>query len=115
MKLLIRFRSGCTTCFFKIMMGTHTLAQKYTHSYTPTQDCSTSATEVNIAKAKEIVTENPYSTMGVLATELSVSHESICTILTNQLGMKHVATRLVPKDLNFLQKLNRIRVAEYMQ
>ncbi|KAJ0172692.1 hypothetical protein K1T71_011831 [Dendrolimus kikuchii] len=28
--------------------------------------------------------------------------------------MKHVAARLVPKDLNLLQKLNRIRVAEDM-
>ncbi|KAJ0179522.1 hypothetical protein K1T71_005234 [Dendrolimus kikuchii] len=28
--------------------------------------------------------------------------------------MKHVAARLVPKQLNFLQKLNRIRVAEDM-
>ncbi|XP_060806375.1 uncharacterized protein LOC132903073 [Amyelois transitella] len=75
---------------------------------------STSATEVNIAKVKEIVTENPHSTLREIATELSVSHESIRTILTNNLGMKHVAARLVPKDLNFFQKLNRMRVAEDM-
>lgn len=75
---------------------------------------STSATEVNIAKVKDIVTENPHSTLREIAAELSVSHESIRTILTNHLGMKHVAARLVPKDLNFLQKLNRVRVAEDM-
>jgi hypothetical protein len=45
---------------------------------------STSATEVNIAKMKEMVTENPHSTFSVLAVDLSVSHESIRTILTNQ-------------------------------
>ena len=28
--------------------------------------------------------------------------------------MKHFATRQIPKDLNFLQKLNRVKVAEYM-
>ena len=37
-------------------------------------------------------------------------HESIHTILNNCLGIKRVAARLVPKDLNFLQKLNRVKV-----
>jgi hypothetical protein len=32
--------------------------------------------------------------------------------MISHLGMKHVAARLVPKDLNFLQNLNRTRVAE---
>ena len=77
-----------------------------------------SATVVNIAKVKEIVTENPHSTLREIAAELSVSHESIRTILTNLYytlkGMKHVAARLVPKDLNFLQNLNRMKVAEDM-
>lgn len=41
---------------------------------------STSVTEVNIAKVKETVTENPHSTLRKIATELSVSHESIRTI-----------------------------------
>jgi hypothetical protein len=49
-----------------------------------------------------------------IAAEDSVSHESIRTILTNHLGIKQFAGRLVPKDLNFLQKLNRMRVAEDM-
>jgi hypothetical protein len=48
---------------------------------------STFATEVNIAKVKKIVTENPHSTFTEIATELFVSHESISTILTNHLGM----------------------------
>jgi hypothetical protein len=48
---------------------------------------STSATEVNIAKVKEIVSGNPYSTLRQIAAELFVSLESIRTILTNHLGM----------------------------
>jgi hypothetical protein len=64
---------------------------------------STSATEVNIAKVKEIVTKNPHSTLKVIAAELSVPHESIRTILTNNLSMKHVSARLVLKDQNFFQ------------
>jgi hypothetical protein len=75
---------------------------------------ATSATEVNITKVKEIVTENPHSALRDIAVKLSISHESFRNILTNHLGMKHVAARLVPKDLNFLQKLNRIKVTEDM-
>jgi hypothetical protein len=72
------------------------------------------ATEVNIAKVKEIVTENPHSALREIAAKLSVSNESIRTIFTNHLGTKHIAVRPVPIDLNFLQKLNRMRVANEM-
>lgn len=75
---------------------------------------STSSTEVNIAKVKEMVTENRHLSLREIAAELSVSHESIRIILSNSLGMKRIAARLVPKDLNFLQKLNRVKVAEDM-
>ena len=56
-----------------------------------------------------MVTENRYLSLKEIAAELSVPHESIRTILNDCLGMKRVATRLVPKDLNFLQKLNRVK------
>lgn len=75
---------------------------------------STFSTEVNIAKVKEMVTENRHSSLREIAAELFVSHESIRTILNDCLDMKRVAARLVPKDLNFLQKLNRVKVAEDM-
>jgi hypothetical protein len=75
---------------------------------------SRSATEVNLAKVKEIVTENPHSTLTEIAIELSVSHESIRAVLIKHLCMKHIAARLFPKDLNFLQKFNRMRVAKDM-
>ena len=74
---------------------------------------SASSTEVNIAKVKDMVTENRHSSLREITAELSVSHESIRTILNDFLGMKPVAARLVPKDLNFLQKLNRVKVAEH--
>ena len=59
---------------------------------------STSSTEVNIAKVKEMVTQNRYLSLKEIATELSVSHESSLTFLNDCLRMKRVATRLVPKD-----------------
>ena len=58
----------------------------------------TSSTEVNIAKLKEMVTENRHLSLGEIAVELSVSYGSIRTILNDCLGMKRVAARLVPKD-----------------
>ena len=70
---------------------------------------STSSTEVNIAKVKEIVTENCHLSLREIVAELSVSHKSISTILKDCLGMKRVAARLVLKDLNFLQKINRVK------
>ena len=59
---------------------------------------STSSTEVNIAKVKEIVTENRGLSLREIAAELSVSHESIRTIFNDCLGKKRVAARLVSKD-----------------
>ena len=44
-----------------------------------------------------MVTENGHLSLREIAAELSVSHESIHTILNDCFGMK-----LVPKDLNFL-------------
>lgn len=75
---------------------------------------STSTNELNIAKVKELVTENSRLSLREIAAEMLVSHESVRTILNECLGMKHVTARLVPKILDFLQKLNRLKVAEDM-
>ena len=61
---------------------------------------STSSTEVNVAKVKEMVTENRHLSLREIAADLSVSHESIRTILNDCLGMKRVAARLVPKTIS---------------
>ena len=73
---------------------------------------STSLNEVNIVKVKEMVIENRLLSLREIAAELYVSRELIRTILNDCLGMKHVGARLVPKDLNFLPKLNHVKVAE---
>ena len=54
---------------------------------------STFSTEVNIAKEKEIVTENRHLSLREIAADLSVSRESIRTILNDCLGIKRVAAR----------------------
>ena len=70
---------------------------------------STSSTEVNITKVKEMVIEHRHLNLREIAAKLSVSYESVRTILNDCLGIKRVNARLVPKDLNFLQKLNRVK------
>ena len=54
---------------------------------------STSPTEVNITKVKEMVTENRRLSLREIAAKLSVSDESIRTILNDCLRMKRVAAR----------------------
>ena len=51
---------------------------------------STSSTEVNIAKVKEMVTENRHLSLREIDAELCLSHESIRTILNDFLDMKFV-------------------------
>ena len=48
---------------------------------------STSLTAVNIAKVKEMVTENLYLSLRDIAAELSVFHESIRTILNHRIPL----------------------------
>jgi len=72
---------------------------------------STSLTEDNIKKVKEIVLENRNSSLREISHELKMSHESVRSILINNLNMRRVAARLVPKDLNFLQKRYREQVS----
>ena len=75
---------------------------------------STSSTDENIVKVKEMVMENRCSSLREIALDLDMSHESIRTILVDVLGMRRIAERLVPKELNFLQNEHRKQVAEDM-
>ena len=75
---------------------------------------STSSTDENVDKVKEMVLENHHLSLREVARDLSVSHESIRNILHHQLGMRRVAARLVPRELNFFQKIHRKKVAEDM-
>lgn len=75
---------------------------------------STASTEDNVDKIKERVLENRRTSLREIAHDLKISHESARTILIDILGMRKVAARLVPKDLNFLQKRHREQVASDM-
>ena len=73
---------------------------------------STSTTDENIDKVKKIVLANRRITVREIAEDLSISIGSCHSIITNDLGMKRVAAKFVPKLLNFDQKDCRMNIAQ---
>ena len=45
---------------------------------------------------------------------MNIAYGSAQDILVNDLGLRRVAAKLVPKDLNFMQKRDRVDVAKDM-
>lgn len=62
---------------------------------------STSTNDENIDKIKKLVLKNRRMSLRELAQEVNISFKSVHNIMTDILGMKRVAARLVPKELNF--------------
>ncbi|KAJ8960181.1 hypothetical protein NQ318_003904 [Aromia moschata] len=72
---------------------------------------STSTTADNIDKIKTLVLENRHMSVRELDQECDISTMSADGILSDILGIKRVAARLVPKELNVLQKEHRKQIA----
>ena len=53
-------------------------------------------------------------TIRELAEDLNIAYGSIQDIVVNDLGLRRVATKLVPKELNFMQKRDRVVIAKDM-
>ncbi|CAK9833043.1 Mariner Mos1 transposase [Anthophora retusa] len=75
---------------------------------------STVSTDENIEKIKKMIIDNRRLSVREVAHEVEMSHMSVHNILTEVLGIRRVAARLVPKELNFLQKEHRKAAAEDM-
>ena len=73
---------------------------------------STSTTDENIDEMKKIVLANRRITVREVAEDLNISIGSCHSIFTNDLGMRRVAAKFVPKLLNFDQKQHRINIAK---
>lgn len=73
---------------------------------------STSTTDENIDEVKKIVLANRRITVREVAEDLNISIGSCHSILTNDLGMRRVAAKFVPKLLNVDQKQHRINIAK---
>jgi len=65
---------------------------------------STSKTDENINKVREILINNRKLTIRELAEDLNIAYGSIKDIVVNGLSLRRVAAKLDPKELNFMQK-----------
>ena len=86
------------------------VVENFPHARRP----STSVNDDNIEKVKKIVLENRRVGIREVAEALNISYGSTQHIAVHVMDMKRVAARLVPKDLNFLQKERRVEVAKEM-
>ncbi|XP_018049472.1 PREDICTED: histone-lysine N-methyltransferase SETMAR-like, partial [Atta colombica] len=75
---------------------------------------STSKTDENINKMREMLINNRKLTIRELTEDLNIAYGSIQDIVINGLGLRRVAAKLVPKELNFMQKRDRIVIAKDM-
>ncbi|XP_018059080.1 PREDICTED: putative uncharacterized protein FLJ37770 [Atta colombica] len=73
---------------------------------------STSKIDENINKVREMLINNRKLTIRELAEDLNIAYGSIQDIV-NGLGLC-VAAKLVPKELNFIQKRDRVVIAKDM-
>lgn len=75
---------------------------------------TTSKTEENINKIKDLVLQNRRLSQRDLVDITGISKGSIQSILKDDLRLSRVSARLVPKSLNFFEKERRVQVAEEM-
>ena len=68
---------------------------------------ATSRTEENIAKVRQIVRENRRWTVRSIAEQVNIDRETVRKILAEDLDMRKVCVKMVPKDLTQEQKKRR--------
>ena len=69
---------------------------------------ATSRTEENTAKARLIVRENRRLTVRSIAEQVNLDRETVRKILTEDLDMRKVCAKMVPKGLTEEQKQRRV-------
>jgi len=69
---------------------------------------ATNRTEENIANARQIVSENPRLTVRSVVEQVNIDRETVRKILTEDLDMRKVCAKIVPKELTEEQKQKRV-------
>jgi len=69
---------------------------------------ATSRTEENTAKVRQIVHENRWLTVRSIAEQVNIDRETVRKILTEDLDMRKVCAKMVPKQLTEEQKQRRV-------
>ena len=64
----------------------------------------TSTTDTNIQKVRQLVHSDHHLTIRVIANEVEMDRETICTILVDNLGMWKVYAKMAPRLLTEEQK-----------
>jgi len=72
----------------------------------------TSITEENIAKIHKIVCENCQLTVRSIAEQVNINRETVRKILTEDLDMRKVCAKMVPKQLTKEQKQRRVTICQ---
>ena len=73
---------------------------------------ATSITEENIAKIHKIVRENHQLTVRSIAEQVNIDTETVRKILTEDLDMRKVCGKMVPKELTVEQKQRRVTICQ---
>jgi len=69
---------------------------------------ATSRTEENIANVLQIVCANRRLTVRSIAEQVNIDKETVRKILTEDLGMRKLCAKMVPKELTEEQKQRRV-------
>jgi len=69
---------------------------------------ATSRTEENIAKARQILRENRRLTVRSIAEQVNIDRETVRKVLTEDLDMRKMCAKMVPKELTEEQKQRRV-------
>ena len=72
----------------------------------------TSRTEENIAKIRHILRENHRLTVRSIAEQVNIDRETVKKILTEDLDMRKVCAKVVPKELTEEQKQRRVTICQ---
>ena len=73
---------------------------------------TTSRTNENVERVREKVRSDRHLTVRMIADELSMNSERVWRIITEDLGMRKVCAKMVPRLLNDGQKENRVQVCQ---
>ena len=73
---------------------------------------STTRTDENIIRVKQLVRSHRRLTARMISDELSLNRESVWTILLHNLGMRKMCAKMLPKILSEDQKQNRVKFYE---
>jgi len=73
---------------------------------------ATSRTEENISKICQIVHENRQLTVRSIAEQVNINRETVRKILTEDLDMRKLCAKIVPKELTEEQKQRRVIICQ---